>query len=114
MNNNTISRDELRNLIEANAVTVVEALPASYYEDAHLPGAINIPHTEVRDLAPELLPDKDAPIVVYCANLPCPNSGIATHVLTKLGYTNVRDYEQGKDDWREAGLPLELGAPVTG
>ena len=114
MNNTSITRAELRDLIEAYAVTVVEALPASYYEESHLPGAINIPHTEVRDLAPELLPDKDAPIVVYCANEPCPNSGIATHVLTKLGYTNVRDYEEGKDDWREAGFPLEHGAPVAG
>jgi rhodanese-related sulfurtransferase len=114
MTNPTITRAELRDLIEANAVTVVEALPAQYHEDSHLPGAINIPHTEVRDLALELLPDKDAPIVVYCANLPCPNSGIATHVLRKLGYTDVRDYEEGKDDWREAGLPLEQGAPISG
>jgi rhodanese-related sulfurtransferase len=110
---NLISRAELRDAIENNAVTVVEALPASYYEDGHIPGAINIPHTEVRALAPALLPDKDAAIVVYCANLPCPNSGIAVHVLTKLGYTNVRKYAEGKDDWREAGLPLEQGAVVT-
>jgi rhodanese-related sulfurtransferase len=110
--NNTITRAELRHLVDAGAVTVVEALPAPYYEDAHLPGAINIPHTEVRDLAPSLLPDKDAPIVVYCANLPCPNSEIATRVLGKLGYTNVREYAEGKDDWREAGLPLEHGASV--
>ena len=109
----TITRAELRELIEAGAVTVVEALPPSYYEDGHLPGAINIPHTEVRALAPSLLPDKDAAIVVYCANLPCANSGVAARVLTKLGYTNVRQYAEGKDDWREAGLALESGAAVV-
>jgi len=114
MNNPTISRNELRDLIDAGAVTVVEALPAEYFEQGHLPGAINLPHTEVRDRAPALLPDKDAAIVVYCANEPCPNSGIATHVLIKLGYTNVRDYEGGKADWVEAGLPLEQAAPVAG
>ena len=110
----TITRAELRDAIEAGSVTVVEALPASYYEEAHIPGAINIPHTEVRKLAPEMLPDKDAAIVVYCANEPCPNSGIAAHVLRKLGYTNVRDYAEGKQDWREAGLPLESGVLVAG
>jgi rhodanese-related sulfurtransferase len=114
MSNPTITRTELQALIDAEAVTVVEALGAEYYEQGHLPGAINIPHTEVRDLAPALLPDKDAPIVVYCANEPCANSGIATHVLRKLGYTNVRDYEAGKADWVEAGLPLEQEAPVAG
>jgi rhodanese-related sulfurtransferase len=113
MTNTTITRDELRDLIEAGAVTVVEALPALYYEDAHLPGAINIPHTEVRDLAATLLPDKHAPIVVYCANLPCPNSQVATRVLTKLGYTQVREYAEGKEDWRAAGLPVEHTAPVA-
>ena len=114
MTNPTISRTELRDLIDAGVVTVVEALPAEYYDQGHLPGAINIPHTEVRDLATALLPDKDAQIVVYCANLPCPNSGIATHVLRKLGYTDVRDYAEGKADWTEAGLPLEQESPVAG
>lgn len=113
-NTPTISRDELRTLIDAGTITVVEALPAAYFDQGHLPGAINVPHTEVRDLAPTLLPDKDAPIAVYCANLPCPNSGIAAHVLTKLGYTNVREYAEGKDDWVEAGLELEQEAPVAG
>ena len=55
---NTISRDELRDLVDAGAVTVVETLPADYYEDAHLPGAINIPHTEVRALAPRCSPTR--------------------------------------------------------
>ncbi len=113
MTNNTITREELHHAIEAGDVTVVEALPAKYYEDAHLPGAINIPHTEVRDLAPQLLPDKDAAIVTYCASTTCPNSEIAARVLTKLGYTNVREYVDGKADWQEAGLPVESGAPAA-
>jgi hypothetical protein len=28
-------------------------------------------------------------------------------VLAALGYTNVREYVEGKKDWRAAGLPLE-------
>lgn len=111
---NTITRAELRDAIETGDVTVVEALPAPYYEDAHLPGAINIPHTEVEALAPALLPDKDAAIVTYCSNTACPNSGIAAAQLTKLGYTDVRKYAEGKQDWSEAGLPLERGAAVAG
>jgi rhodanese-related sulfurtransferase len=31
-------------------------------------------------------------------------------VLAALGYTNVRDYEGGKQDWIDAGLPLETGS----
>ena len=63
-----ISRDELRELVDAGTVTVVEALGAPYFASGHLPGAINIPHLEVEALAPALLPDKDAEIVVYCGS----------------------------------------------
>jgi rhodanese-related sulfurtransferase len=91
---------------------LVEALPAMYYEKEHLPNAINIPHDAVDALAPALLPDKAASIVVYCANGPCANSGIAAARLTRLGYTNVSDYHNGKAEWIEAGLPVESGMPI--
>ena len=109
----TISRDELRTAIEAGDVVVVETLGPQYFDDAHLPGAINIPHTEVRALAPAVLPDKDAPIVTYCSNVACTNSRLVAERLASLGYTDVRRYEQGKDDWVDAGLPVETGAPAT-
>ncbi|MFB7591091.1 MULTISPECIES: rhodanese-like domain-containing protein [Streptomyces] len=102
-----ISRDELKKKIDENLVTVLEALPAQYYNDKHLPGALNLPHDQVDALAPTLLPNKDAEIAVYCANSPCPNSGIAADRLVELGYTNVFEYYEGKDDWVEAGLPTE-------
>jgi rhodanese-related sulfurtransferase len=92
---------------------VVEALPEMYYRKAHLPGAINIPHDRVDELAPRLLPDKTAAIVVYCANAPCKNSGIAAARLVELGYRDVRDYHEGKQDWIEAGLPVETRAAAA-
>lgn len=106
----TIARDALKAALDrGETITLVEALPARYYEDAHLPGAINIPHDQVDALAPRLLPDKTAAIVVYCASGPCKNSGIAAERLAALGYGNVRDYHEGKADWIAAGLPVEKG-----
>ena len=64
----TISRDELKAQIDRHDnFTLVEALQEEAYRAAHLPGAINIPASKVRELAPGLLPDKNANIVVYCA-----------------------------------------------
>jgi len=106
-----ITRADLKaKLDRGDALVVVEALPAKYYEFKHLPGAINIPHDAVDALAPGMLPDKAAQIVVYCANAPCKNSGIAAQRLTELGYANVLDYHEGKADWLEAGYPVETGA----
>ena len=111
----TISREELKGKLDRDeGVVVVETLGPAYYEDAHLPGAINIPHTEVDELAPKMLPDKSAEVVVYCSNRICQNSPQAARRLDALGYENVYDYEEGKQDWIEAGLPTESGAKVTG
>lgn len=106
----TISREELREKLDRGEyVVVVETLGPAYYEEAHLPGAINIPHTRVDELAPALLPDKGAQVVVYCSNTACQNSPQAARRLAALGYENVYDYEEGKQDWIEAGLPTERG-----
>ena len=104
----TIRRDELKGLLDAGeGIVLVEALPEKFYRDGHLPGALNLPHDDVDARAPTLLPDKSAPIVVYCASAPCRNSGLAAERLTALGYADVRDYHEGKQDWIEAGLPTE-------
>jgi rhodanese-related sulfurtransferase len=109
-----ISRTELQAAIDTASVTVVDALPASYYAQQHLPGALNLVEADVEALAPTLLPDRDAAIVTYCSNAGCPNSQNVANRLERLGYTNVRKYRDGIQDWAEAGLPVESGAPVAG
>ena len=107
----TITRDQLASLIAAGkAPLLFEALPAKYFDDWHLPGARNLPHDAVAELAPQLAPDKAAPVVVYCANAACQNSHIAAGLLKQLGYADVRVYAQGKQDWLEAGLAVERSA----
>jgi rhodanese-related sulfurtransferase len=104
----TITRDELaRRLESGEELVLVEALGPMYYDDAHLPGARNLPHDQVEELAATVLPDRDAFVVVYCANTACPNSAIASKRLVELGYTDVHEYVEGKQDWIEAGLPVE-------
>ncbi|MDH5326047.1 MAG: rhodanese-like domain-containing protein [Gammaproteobacteria bacterium] len=107
----TISREQIQaRLAQQHATVIVEALPPRYYQDGHLPGAINIPHDEVESKAATLVPNKDSFVVVYCANTPCPNSKIAAHTFTKLGYQQVYEYVEGKQDWAEAGFELEVTA----
>ena len=108
----TITRAELQTAIADGTVTVVETLGPMYYDNGHLPTAINIPHTEVDALAPSLLPDKTAPIVTYCSNPACQNSSAVQAQLLARGYTDVRKYVEGKDDWSAAGLPLEVATPA--
>lgn len=63
----TITRDELRAAIErGEPITLLEALPLPYFRKHHLPGARNLPPDRVAELAPRLIPSKDAEVVLYC------------------------------------------------
>jgi rhodanese-related sulfurtransferase len=104
---NKISRDELKDLVDRNGATVAEALGEQYFDEEHLPGAVNVPHLADTELINERLPDKDAPVVTYCASLTCRNSEILAERLMSMGYSDVREYAEGKVDWIEAGLPVE-------
>jgi len=65
----TISRDELKQKIDRkDSFMLVETLPAVAYHHNHLPTAINLPPESVTSLAAQILPDKNAEIVVYCAS----------------------------------------------
>ena len=79
---------------------------AAFYADAHLPGAINIPPGQVDRLAPQLIPDQDSPVVVYCSGS-CSSAEAVARRLEAVGYTNVAVYPGGKEDWVEHGLPVE-------
>lgn len=104
----TITREQIKQILDANdPITLVEALPVKYFESEHLPGAINIPHDEIREKAPQLLPDKHALVVVYCASTECRNSLLATQTLRKMGYVNVLEYVEGKQHWLDANYPVE-------
>jgi len=52
----------------------------------------------------EISPNKDTPIVVYCAN--GLRSPIATETLIKLGYTHVKGYSEGFSGWKKANMPI--------
>lgn len=100
-----ISRDDLVRTL--GDVVIVEGLPPRYFSEAHLPGAVNIPPDRVEELAPSLLPDRAAAVVVYCQNTACPYAGVVARHLVQLGYRDVAEYAAGVEDWVEAGLPVE-------
>jgi len=65
----TISTKDLKSKLDKKqGITVVETLAPERYREAHLPGALNIPPEKIKELAPQMLPNKNAEIVTYCAN----------------------------------------------
>ena len=102
-----ITRDELEAKMErGDDFVLVEALSPRYYEGVHLPGAVNLPLESIGE-AEGVLPEKGAEVVVYCMDPDCATSAETVRELVEMGYTNVRRYAGGKQDWIDAGLPVE-------
>jgi rhodanese-related sulfurtransferase len=78
-------------------VTVVDVRTPSEYAAGHIEGAILIPNETITTASnPELLPNVDDTILVYCRS--GNRSSQAARKLVSLGYTNVYDFG-GINDW---------------
>lgn len=75
---------------------ILDVRTQAEYDQGHIPDAIVIPDTEVKDKAEEMLPDKDQLILVYCRS--GRRSKNAAQILAELGYTNIREFG-GIIDW---------------
>jgi len=103
----SITREELKERMEhGHKFHLVDVLAPETYEKKHIKGAINLPMQEVGKKARKLFEPGDD-IVVYCSSFSCKASPAAAKKLDDLGFENVYDYEGGRDDWEEAGLPIE-------
>ena len=75
---------------------ILDARTQEEYDEAHIPGAIVIPNTELEARAESELPDKDQMILVYCRS--GRRSKLAAEILVELGYTNIYEFG-GIIDW---------------
>lgn len=99
-----VSCDALIDRVRDGLVTVLDVRPTDEFVLGHLPGAVNIPLTELEARASELDPRYE--IVAYCRGPYCVLSFGAVATLRRRGY-NVRRLADGLPEWKAAGLPTE-------
>jgi rhodanese-related sulfurtransferase len=104
-----LTRDDVRLALADPTVTVVDALPAGAYGRRHLPGAVNLAVEQI-DSAADVLPDRAAAVVVYSTDEGCDRGPGLAAALEARGYSDVRVYQGGIEDWVGAGLPVDSGA----
>ena len=92
-----ISAEEAKRIMDSGEEHIIlDTREQDEFDEGHIPGAILIPYTEIENKAEEMLPDKDKLILVYCRS--GRRSKIASEALSKLGYTNVKEFG-GIIDW---------------
>ena len=95
---------EARQMYAAGA-TFVDVRTDREWAGGHVKGAIHIPVKELDAAAAAKLPDRNLPVVTYCAAGPRAAKGAA--ILRKLGYQNVTAMTGGYSDWQADGGPVE-------
>ena len=92
-----ISQDEAKRIMDTESdYIIIDARTQEEFDEGHIENAILIPEYEIQEKAPELIPDKNALILVYCRS--GRRSKIASEALVQLGYTNVKEFG-GIIDW---------------
>lgn len=102
-----VSRQELLEQSRQGLVTVLDVRPADEFAAGHLPGALNIPLSELeRRLS---LLDPSIQVVAYCRSSYCLLSFEAVSILRARGF-DARRLEEGLPEWKAACLPVERKA----
>ena len=99
-----IDRSALLQLLEEDAVTLVDVRPVVEYEQGHIMRARSVPLEDLERRLRDLPRDRE--IVAYCRGPYCVYADEALRVLKREGF-RARRLTDGFPDWRAAGLPVE-------
>ncbi len=103
-----VSLPELRRLLRAGEVTVLDVRPRAEYEAAHIAGALSIPVAELKRRLVEI--PKNREVIAYCRGPYCVYSVDAVGILREHGY-RARRTDEGLPEWQAEGFPVASGEP---
>lgn len=94
-----------RRMATGDGPAILDVRSREEFAAGHIPGAINLPVTELEHRVGELAPYKHAELVVHCEV--GPRAGMAARFLGRRGFSNLVELKGHMRAWREAGLPME-------
>jgi len=101
-----VSQQELRRQMQGERnVLLIDVRTPEEFNMGHVPGATNIPYTELAKRLSEVRPHPDNGVVLYCES--GRRAGIAEGILREAGLDNIRHLAGDMAAWRKSGLPIE-------
>jgi adenylyltransferase/sulfurtransferase len=88
---------------QPHAPVLVDVRELEEYSQGAISGARHIPRGYLEMRIEQEVPDRDQPLVIYCAA--GVRSALATAALQEMGYTDVVNMAEGFNGWKAAGLP---------
>jgi molybdopterin/thiamine biosynthesis adenylyltransferase/rhodanese-related sulfurtransferase len=100
-----VSVEDVRGrVVQSDGAVLLDVREKDEYRDGHLNGAISLPRGFLEMRVEETIPDKQTPIIAYCAG--GTRSLIAARTLKEMGYGNVVSMTGGFTAWKNAGMPF--------
>ena len=99
-----VPRDELLARVHDGLVSVIDVRPSEEYAAGHIPGATNVPLSELEKHLDQFNPEQE--IVAYCRGPHCILAFDAVARLREMGL-KARRLQDGYPEWKTAGLPVE-------
>ena len=107
-----MSAQELKQQVEnGKQLTVVDVREREEWVQGHIPNSVFIPRGYLELQIEQNQPDRDAPVVVYCAG--GVRSALAARNLKEMGYTNVISLIGGFNGWKNAGYAFKTPTVLT-
>jgi rhodanese-related sulfurtransferase len=99
--------EEVQHLVSSGGL-VVDARSPEIFAMGHIDGAVSLPVDELDSALPQFLDhvSRDRVIITYCSGFGCPDSFDLGVRLIEAGFLDVRVFEGGYPEWRDAGLPV--------
>ena len=99
-----ITAEEAKQIMDTEEdYIILDVRTQEEYDQGHIPNAILIPDTEIKNKAEEVMTDKDQLILVYCRS--GRRSANAAGKLADIGYKCV-NLKGGILAWKEANMPV--------
>ena len=102
---------DLKSLVSGGKAILVDGRAVKDYEAGHIPGALNLPASELDVLFPHFSTrvSRDQLLVVYCGGHDCSLAQILATGLAEKGYRHLKVYYGGYSDWFLNGNPVQKG-----
>jgi len=103
---------EAAELADRSDPTAVLDIREKYeWDEGHIPDARHVPRSYLELRIENAVPNKSAPILLYCAG--GTRSLLAAETLQQMGYTNVQHLRGGFTAWKDAGRPFVVPRALT-
>jgi rhodanese-related sulfurtransferase len=102
---------DVQSALPEQRLVLIDARSKQAWDQGHIPGALHLPHAEIKDRAPGLL-DPAVPVVAYCWGPGCNGATRAALALSEAGF-RAREMLGGIEYWIREGFPVATATGVV-